>query len=99
MSNRMRMSGINSGMDTQSIVEQLVEAKGKKKKDKNKKKNTDETELTRVEDVTVDKRLLYDAESHTADIEKTVCHSYSPEGLGPQSTVRRINFLLRHPLC
>ncbi len=31
MSNRMRMSGINSGMDTQSIVEQLVEVKAKKK--------------------------------------------------------------------
>jgi hypothetical protein len=29
------MSGINSGMDTQSIVEQLVEAKGKKKEYKN----------------------------------------------------------------
>ncbi|MBR1913736.1 MAG: hypothetical protein IJ827_02785, partial [Lachnospiraceae bacterium] len=31
MSNRMRMSGINSGMDTQSIVEQLVQAKSTKK--------------------------------------------------------------------
>ena len=39
MSNRMRMSGINSGMDTQSIVEQLVEAKGKKK-EKLKKQQT-----------------------------------------------------------
>ena len=39
MSNRMRMSGINSGMDTQSIVEQLVEVKSKKK-EKIKKQQT-----------------------------------------------------------
>ena len=39
MSNRMRMSGINSGMDTQSIVEQLVEVKSKKK-EKLKKQQT-----------------------------------------------------------
>lgn len=39
MSNRMRMSGINSGMDTQSIVEQLVEVKAKKK-EKIKKQQT-----------------------------------------------------------
>lgn len=39
MSNRMRMSGINSGMDTQSIVEQLVQAKSTKK-EKLKKQQT-----------------------------------------------------------
>ncbi len=39
MSNRMRMSGINSGMDTQSIVEQLVQAKSTKK-EKIKKEQT-----------------------------------------------------------
>ncbi len=39
MSNRMRMSGINSGMDTQSIVEQLVQAKSTKK-EKIKKNQT-----------------------------------------------------------
>ena len=39
MSNRMRMSGINSGMDTQSIVEQLVEVKSVKK-EKLKKQQT-----------------------------------------------------------
>ena len=39
MSNRMRMSGINSGMDTQSIVEQLVQVKSTKK-DKLKKEQT-----------------------------------------------------------
>ncbi|MBO5552456.1 MAG: hypothetical protein J5966_10920, partial [Lachnospiraceae bacterium] len=39
MSNRMRMSGINSGMDTQSIIEQLVQAKSTKK-EKLKKQQT-----------------------------------------------------------
>ena len=39
MSNRMRMTGINSGMDTQSIIEQLVDVK-KTKKEKLKKQQT-----------------------------------------------------------
>ena len=39
MSNRLRMTGINSGMDTQSIVEQLVTAKSTKK-EKLKKQQT-----------------------------------------------------------
>ncbi|MCR5746578.1 MAG: flagellar filament capping protein FliD, partial [Lachnospiraceae bacterium] len=39
MSNRLRMTGINSGMDTQSIVEQLVTAKSTKK-EKYKKEQT-----------------------------------------------------------
>ncbi|MBQ9360893.1 MAG: flagellar filament capping protein FliD [Lachnospiraceae bacterium] len=39
MSNRLRMTGINSGMDTQSIVEQLVTAKSSKK-EKLKKQQT-----------------------------------------------------------
>ncbi|MCR5774626.1 MAG: flagellar filament capping protein FliD [Lachnospiraceae bacterium] len=38
MSDRMRLSGINSGMDTQSIVEQLVTAKSTKKEKLEKEK-------------------------------------------------------------
>ena len=38
MSDRLRMTGINSGMDTQSIVEQLVTVRSKKKETMEKSK-------------------------------------------------------------